>query len=114
MDLPSLCYIAESVTVETAEGPGQWGRLVITGETDTHVETLLNDTDTGDDRAERDAAAGWLADYLTVNPTSPSVEVKKAARAAGFAERTLQRACQSLKVTTTEAGFPSRTYWDLP
>ena len=107
-------YTVESVTLPTPEGPGHWGRLVITGETDTHVEALLHDTDTGPERTERDAAAGWLGDYLTVNPKSPSVEVKKAARAAGFSERTLQRACLSLRVTTSEVGFPRHTLWDLP
>jgi len=114
LDLPSLRYTVESVTLPTPEGPGHWGRLVITGETDTHVEALLNDTDTGPERTERDAAAGWLTDYLTVNPKSPSAGVKKAARAAGFSERTLQRACLSLHVTTTEVGFPRHTLWDLP
>jgi len=114
LDLPSLRYTVESVTVSTPEGPGHWGRLVITGETDTHVEALLNDTDTGPERTERDAAAGWLGDYLTVNPKSPSAEVKKAARTAGFSERTLQRACLSLRVTTSEVGFPRHTLWDLP
>ena len=113
LDLPSLRYSVESVTVATDEGPGQWGRLVITGETDTHVDTLLTDTDTLD-RTERDAAAGWLTDYLTLNPKSPSSEVKKAGKAAGFSERTLQRARMSLNVTATEAGFPRRTFWDLP
>ena len=114
LDLPSLRYTVESVTLPTPEGPGHWGRLVITGETDTHVEALLTDTDTGPERTERDAAAGWLTDYLTVNPKSPSAGVKKAARAAGFSERTLQRACLSLHVTTTEVGFPRHTLWDLP
>jgi len=114
LDLPSLRYTVEPVTVHTNEGPGHWGRLVITSETDTHVEALLNDTDTGPERTERDAAAGWLSDYLTVNPKSPSAGVKKAARAAGFSERTLQRACLSLRVTTAEVGFPRHTLWDLP
>ena len=114
LDLPSLRYTVEPVTVHTNEGPGHWGRLVITSETDTHVEALLNDTDTDPERTERDAAAGWLGDYLTVNPKSPSAEVKKAARTAGFSERTLQRACLSLRVTTSEVGFPRHTLWDLP
>jgi AAA domain len=114
LDLPSLRYTVESVTVDTSEGPGQWGRLQFIGETETHVEALLNDTDNGEDRTERDAAAGWLEDYLTINPKSPSVDVKKAGRVAGFSERTLQRARVALKVITTEEGFPRRTFWDLP
>jgi hypothetical protein len=76
-DIPSLRYTIESIAVPTPEGPGNWGRLHLIGETDTHVEALLNDTDTGQDRTERDAAFGWLTDYLTINPKSASAEVKK-------------------------------------
>lgn len=114
LDVPSLRYHVESMTLPTPEGVGQWGRLVITGETETHVETLLTDNETGEDRAERKAAENWLVDYLTLNSQSASVDVKKAGKAAGFSERTLQRARQSLNVTTSEVGFPRRTIWELP
>jgi hypothetical protein len=72
MDLPSLRYVVESVTLDTPEGPGQWGRLRITGETDTTVDDLLNDTpDPGEQRQRKqDAAeqrAAWLLDYLTAH-----------------------------------------------
>lgn len=114
LDIPSLRYTVESITVPTPEGLGNWGRLRFIGETDTHVEALLNDSETGQDRTERDAALGWLTDYLTINPKSASAEVKKAARAAGFSETTLHRARVSLKVTTSDEGFPRRTFWRLP
>jgi DNA polymerase III delta prime subunit len=114
LDVPSLRYMIDSVTVHTSEGPGHWGRLRFIGETKTHVEALLADTEGGEDRSERAAAAHWLHDYLTLHPTSASEEVKKAARAAGFTSRTLQRARVSLTVVTREEGFPRRTFWELP
>ncbi|NIJ09895.1 hypothetical protein FHU38_000239 [Saccharomonospora amisosensis] len=116
LDLPSLRYVVESITLDTEEGPAEWGRLTITGETDTHVEALLNDADNGgDDRTERDAAEGWLSDYLTANGgTAASADAKKAGRTAGFSERTIERARRSLKVTAQAEGFPRRTFWSLP
>lgn len=66
LDLPSLRYLVDWVTLDTADGPGQWGRLRITGEADIHVEAILREDDTtGEDRT--DAAAAWLEDYLTAN-----------------------------------------------
>jgi AAA domain len=113
LDIPSLRYIVESVTLHTPDGPGHWGRLRITGETDTHVETILNDTDHAEDHTERDAAAAWLEDYLTEHSKTPSAAVKKAGKTAGFAERTLTRAARTLNVTITSEGFPRMTYWKL-
>jgi hypothetical protein len=116
LDLPSLRYVVDSITLDTPDGPGQWGRLRITGETDTHVEAILRDDDTPtEDRTERDAAAAWLTDYLTANGGSAaSADTKKAGRAVGFSESTLARARQHLKLTTASEGFPRVTYWRLP
>ena len=58
----------------------------------THaLQSLRNPGD--DDRTERDEAASWLTDWLIGNGgTAPRKDVVKAARAAGFSERTLNRA----------------------
>ena len=114
LDLPSLRYIVESVSLDTEEGAGQWGRLVFLGETDTSVDDILNDSTDAHDRGEQDAAAAWLEDYLTVQGKAKSADAKKAGRAAGFAERTLTRACKSLNVIVASEGFPRMTYWALP
>jgi hypothetical protein len=115
-DLPSLRYRVESVTVDTEEGPGQWGALRILGETDTHVDDLINDTPADqDDRNETQAAMDWLTDYLTHNGgRAASADAKKAAKAAGITERTLGRARTRLRLDSDAVGFPRVTYWSLP
>jgi hypothetical protein len=92
LDLPSLRYTIEPITVPTPEGPGQWGRLRFLGETDTHVEALLNDTDNNDsaDHAEID---DWLLTYLTDHGgAAPANDVIRHGTAAGYSRDKLHRA----------------------
>ncbi|MFF0146432.1 AAA domain-containing protein [Amycolatopsis sulphurea] len=114
LDLPSLRYIVDSVGLDTPEGPAQWGRMQITGETDTHVNDLLDDAPpTREERTDAEAVADWLREYLTSQGgQAPSGEVKKAAKAAGFTERTAQRARAKLQLTTRTEG--RNTVWGLP
>lgn len=68
LDLPSLRYVVESVELDTEEGPAEWGQMVITGETNLHVNDLLDDAppsrEDTDKRKEIDRAAAWLLEYL--------------------------------------------------
>jgi hypothetical protein len=70
--------------------------------------------DDRDDRSARDEAAGWLTDYLTDNggEATPG-DAKKAAREAGIAPRTLERARLKARVKIKRSGFPARTVWVL-
>ncbi|MFG1891804.1 AAA family ATPase [Micromonospora sp. NPDC049051] len=117
LDLPSLRYVVESVEIPTDEGPAYVGKLTVTGESDRSVSDILGDGAAGgdrEDRPERDECAAWLADYLIAQGGEAAREdVLKAARAAGFAEATLKRARTRARVTTTRAGFPSRSIWQL-
>ncbi|MEV6368701.1 AAA family ATPase [Micromonospora musae] len=116
LDLPSLRYVVESVEIPTEEGPAYVGKLTITGESDRSVADILGDGAAGsaEDRTERDECADWLTDYLIHHGGEAAREdVLKAARAAGFAEATLKRARTRARVTTTRAGFPSRSIWQL-
>jgi hypothetical protein len=62
--------------------------------------------DAGEERGERDEAGRWLIDYLTdLGGEATAKDVKAAARAAGFAERTLDRARSRAGVTTGRTGF---------
>jgi len=121
LDLPSLRYRVESVPLDTPEGPSEWGRLVMLGETDVHVDDLLRQADTGGGAGdtgggagERQEAAVWLTDYLTEHQGAPSAQVKRAGRATGFSERTLERAARGIRVVAHSAGFPRVTVWSLP
>jgi hypothetical protein len=117
LDLPSLRYVVESVKIPTDEGPAYVGKLTVTGESDRSVADILGDGAAGgdrEDRTERDECAAWLTDYLISQGGEAAREdVLKAARVAGFAEATLKRARTRARVTTTRAGFPSRSIWQL-
>ena len=67
-----------------------------------------------DDRTERNEAAEWLTGYLTDNggEATPG-DAKKAAREAGIATRTLERARVKAHVKLSRSGFPARTTWAL-
>jgi hypothetical protein len=111
----SLRYRIEEAEITTDEGPAFVGRLVMLGDTDRSVNDILSEADgPGEDRAERDVAAGWLTDYLKAGGGEASwVDLRKAARAEGIAERTLQRARARAGVITTRAGFPAVTVWRI-
>jgi hypothetical protein len=115
LDLPSLRYRIESAEVPTDEGPAHVGRLVFLGETDRSVNDILSDTaQTSDERAETSEAARWLVDQLTrTGGEAAWSALRKAARADGIAERTLQRARTRAGVATTRSGFPAVTIWRL-
>lgn len=113
LDLPSLRYRVDAATIDTDEGPAEVGRLIMLGESERTVEEILRSGHGPDDeRTERDAAASWLVDYLTeqggeANPN----DAKKAARAAGFAVRTIERARSKAGVTTRRVGFGKGGQW---
>jgi RecA-family ATPase len=68
--------------------------------------SLLAEPGEPDERSERDEAAGWLVAYLTeLGGEAEAKDVKRAARAAGFADRTVDRARKRAGVTTGRNGF---------
>jgi AAA domain len=104
IDVPGLTYRVDGVEVATDEGPASAGLLVWTGETEGRVRDIM--ADAGEEHSNRDEAAKWLIDYLTdLCGEAPAKDVKKAAVAAGFTERTLDRARSRAGVTTGRTGF---------
>jgi hypothetical protein len=93
LDVPSLRYHVEPVTLDTATGPGQWGRLVMLGETDTHVEALLNDTGLEPGRADAKAARAWLLEHLAEQGgRALHADVLDAADHAGYSAEKIKHA----------------------
>lgn len=90
----------------------------ILGASDKRVGDVLRDAgraDRNDESAEteRDIAREWLRRYLADHGEPvDSADAKKDGRAAGFAERTIQRARADLGVVITPAGRKST--WSLP
>ena len=87
------------------------------GETGHYARDLLTEhtgPDGTDDRTERDEAADWLVGYLTDNGGEAApADAKKAAKAAGIAVRTLERARVRAHVKLRRSGFPAQTVWAL-
>lgn len=105
-DLPSLGYRIDPAQVQTTDGPAWVSRLTFTGAAARSVHDLLRDGGADEDRSSRDDAASWLRDYLTDSGgEAPSVDIKKAGRKVGIAERTLDRAKATAGVTTARRGF---------
>lgn len=67
-----------------------------------------------EERTERDEAAEWLRDLL-LNGRMTASEVQKAARSAGLAWRTVQRACKVAGVEAKRDSFGkgAKYFWDL-
>ncbi|OBK70263.1 AAA family ATPase [Mycobacterium sp. 1274761.0] len=73
------------------------------------------DAEHGEDTQDRTEAVRWLEEYLSMEgPSARSSEAKKAAKAAGIAERTLQRARKQLGVVIGYIGNPPVSTWTLP
>lgn len=111
----ALRYRIESTTVTTDSGAtSEMGRFVILGDSDKSVGDVLRDAGRpieSDDGPERSAAKEWLRTYLGAG-THDSADAKRDGRAAGFSERTLQRARQDLAVVIRPHGRQST--WTLP
>lgn len=73
------------------------------------------DAEHGEDRQDRAEAEKWLDQYLQIEgPSAKSSEAKRAAKAAGISERTLQRARKALGVVIGYVGNPPVSTWSLP
>lgn len=112
-DAASLSARLVDRAVHTEDGVTHVGRVEWLGETDQNARDLLAGPET-EDRTERETAEAWLEDFLSESVKALSKDIKKAAKAAGISERTLARARQSLRVTSTNEGFPRQSYWTLP
>ncbi len=103
--------------------PGLAYRLVASGDVarlewetepvDVTADDALAGPELPGDRSEREEAKSFLRDLLADGPVSAN-EVKKAARGAGIADRTLFRAKTDLSVRVEKTGFRDGWTWTLP
>ncbi|MCM3687691.1 AAA family ATPase [Kocuria rosea] len=106
----SYRFALESVDVPTSDGPTSVARVRFLGESEVTVAELLHREghreDAGDDR---DIYERFIIEYLSEEGgTAPAAEVQKAAAAAGFNVKTLQRRRKEMKnpeVTTGRSGY---------
>lgn len=111
----ALSYRIDSQQVTTDSGrTSEVGKFVLLGDSDRSVGDVLRDAGRGSggmDETERDNAAEWLKQYIG-DRIVDSAEAKQDGKAAGFSERTLQRARQELSVLILPDGRKST--WSLP
>jgi hypothetical protein len=103
---PSLVY--RIVTDDEFE----CGRIAWDGESRHSAGDLLAGPSNDEERSARDEAVEFLRDVLAGCPM-PAREVKRLAREAGIAERTLDRARKRAGVVTRKEGFGGKWVWAL-
>ncbi len=106
--VPALVY-----RIVSAEENG-CARIVWDGVSEHTSGTLLSGTSDDEDRSARHEAVAFLQDYLSTGK-HPAAEVKQAAKDAGIAVRTLERARKQANVLSLHEGFGpgSAYYWHL-
>jgi hypothetical protein len=85
-------------------------RISWEGVVDLDADALVGPRLTDSDRTAGDEAADFLREMLDVGPRAAG-EVKAAARAAGIADRTLDRAKTAIRVRAVKEGFGTRGRW---
>jgi len=115
-DDPTLSFTVETALIPTEDGDAPIGRIVWGEERAEGIsETMRRAAEPDDIRTAVAEAADWLSDYVTVNGgVVPSGDAKKAGKAAGHSDNTLQRARRKLGYWVQSSGFPRVTYWGDP
>lgn len=111
----TLPYRTRGIVVGEDEGPIVAPAIVWGEEHEQGARDLLAAT-SGDaeTRTATSEAADWLSDWLTTQGGSAySTDAKKAGRAVGHSERSLQRSLVGAGVVTSSGGYPRKTTWTL-
>lgn len=103
---------------QTVDDDGTKPKLIYLGGSDKTARQLVAEKaefalDSTDYETLSDIQA-WLKDYLTEKPGTNKRDVEKAARAQGFAERSLRRAFNKIKGVSKREGFPAVAVWYPP
>jgi hypothetical protein len=113
LDIPSLKFTFQPVTIETEDGRGAHvGRLVEAGETERSVSDILAGRGDEADQDTWNAAMWWLYDYLLNQGSEAGArEVIDAGKAAGHSKDSLKRASLKLSVVKRRDGFQGPWVW---
>jgi hypothetical protein len=109
LDLPSLKYRIDSVTLDTEEGPAEVGRLVMLGESDRSVHDILRDRDDEDG----DEVVQWLIGQLLQGPVK-AVDIYAASCAADYSKDRAKRAKKMIGAIATHPEINGPWYWGYP
>lgn len=113
LDVPSLKFTFQQVTVETEDGRGAHvGRLVELGESDRSVIEILAGRGDETDQETWNDAAWWLYDYITTaGGEAAARDVLSAAKPAGHSKDSIKRASQKLALSKRRDGFQGPWLW---
>lgn len=114
-DLPTLAFTVESVDIPTDDGPTSVGKVAWGDERMVSIrDAMANAEQDSGARTAVAEAVEWLTEYMELyGPAVDAKAVKRDARQAGHAERTLTRARSKLGfITRSKPGtFPRETQW---
>jgi AAA domain len=113
LNLPSLRYRIDSVTIDTEEGPAEVGKLVMLGESDRSVADILRDRGTRDDNDGHRDIDVWLTALLANGPME-SNDIYRAADAAGYSKDQTKGAKKRLGVLATHPDIKGPWFWEMP
>jgi hypothetical protein len=113
LEVPSLKFTFQQVTVETVDGRGAHvGRLIELGESDRSVTEILAGRGDGADQDSWNEATWWLYEYVTgVGGEAAARDIFAAGKAGGHSKDSLKRASQKLALAKREDGFQGRWLW---
>lgn len=115
--LPSHAYTMVSTDIETPEGTSHTSRFVLGPESLTSVREVMRAETSGESPTSMGEAVEWLQGWLTdAGGSGVGRDIKKAARAEGFSDSTIDRARRKLSVKSKQQGFGSErtSHWYLP
>jgi hypothetical protein len=115
--LPSHAYTMVSTDIDTPEGTSHTSRFVLGPESLTSVREVMRSETAGESSTSMGEAVEWLKGWLTdAGGSDVGRDVKKAARAEGFSDSTIDRARKKLRIKSKQQGFgKDRTsHWYLP
>ena len=92
---------------------GDTSRVAYDGESTFSAQSILAEPVGDDERSAQDEAVMFVKDVLAAGAMSAK-DIKKLAREAGIADRTLDRAKRKAGVVSTQLGFHQGWIWELP
>jgi AAA domain len=113
LEVPSLKFTFQQVTVETEDGRGAHvGRLVELGENDRSVSEILAGRGDEDDQETWNEAAWWLYDHvIKAGGEAGARDALAKGKAAGHSRDAIKRASRRLELTKRRDGFQGPWIW---
>lgn len=113
MEVPSLKFTFQQVTVDTEDGRGAHvGRLVELGESERSVHEILAGRGDEDDQETWNGAAWWLYDHIReAGGEAGARDALNKGKAAGHSKDSIKRASLKLKLTKRRDGFQGPWVW---